>query len=86
MIKFYLSTIIVWMIIIWSTVFIFKDKLKEKIGKKDVKKVSLFKGLVTLFAIASIPIIRLITLILILYIAGCKQEELDELLKRANNS
>lgn len=84
MIKFYLSTVIIWMIIMWSTIFLCKNELKKKLAKIETEKTSLFQGLTALFAISAIPIIRLIILIMILYIAGCKQEDFDKLMKKAN--
>ena len=89
MFKFYLTSVVIWMIITWCTVHIFKDKIKEKTDTINTeinkqRKVSLFDRLIFLFAISAIPIIRLIFVLVLVYIAICKQEDFDELIRKAN--
>lgn len=84
MLKFYLTTVIIYMIIISCTTEIFKEAIKKKIGKEDGKKASLFKRLSTLFVLSAVPIIRLIVVVVLIYIATCKQKDFDELMKKAN--
>lgn len=86
MFKIYLSSVVVWMIIIWATISIFKDGIKKKVGSNETKKASLFKRLNGLFVLAAIPFVRLIVVIVLIYIATCKQEDYDELMKKANNN
>ena len=85
MLKFYLITVIIWMIIINCTVEIFKDAIKKKTGKADGEKANLFKRLRTLFVLSAVPIVRLIVVGVLIYIATCKQEDFDELMKKVNN-
>lgn len=88
MLKFYLVTVIIWMIIISCTVEMFKEGIKKKrknAGQQEnTEKVSLFKRLSVLFTSAAVPIIRLLIVVIIIYIATCKQEDYDELIKKAN--
>lgn len=84
MLKFYLTTVVIYMIIISCTTEIFKEAIKKRTGKGEVKKANLFKRLSTLFALSAVPIIRLIVVVILIYIATCKQEDFDELMKKAN--
>ena len=86
MFKFYLATVVIWMIIIYCVVAIFQNGIVKKLGVKETKKASLFKRLNGLFILAAIPFIRLIVVIVLIYIATCKQEDYDELMKKANNN
>ena len=85
MIRFYLSTIIIWMIIIYCTASMLKDAIKKKINTNEPKKkMGLFKKLSLLFTLSAVPIIRVFVEIFIIYIALCKKEDFDELIKKAN--
>jgi len=81
MLKFYLTTVIVWMIIINSITIIFKDALNKKIGVTKTNKAGFIQRTNTLFALSAIPIIRLGVAIIIIYIATCKQEDFDKLME-----
>lgn len=72
------------MIIIYSTIVIFRDALRKRMGINESKKVSLFKKLNGLFVLSAVPIIRLIFVIVVVYIVTCKKEDFDELMKKAN--
>ena len=85
MLKFYLTTVIIYMIIISCTTTMFKDAIKKKTGKEDGKKANIFKRLSSLFVLAAVPIFRLFVVIGLIYIGTCKQEDFDELIKKANN-
>lgn len=84
MLGFYLSNVVIWMIIIYSAVFLCKDKIREKMAASGVKseKSGFFGTLVLLFVLAAIPVIRLIILISIIYMAVCSQEEFEELMNK----
>lgn len=84
MLKFYLTTVVIWMIIIYCVVAIFQNGIAKKLKTNEEKKSGLFKKLKTLFVLAAIPIVRLFVVIVLIYIATCKQEDFDELMKRTN--
>lgn len=86
MLKFYLTTVVIWMIIIYCTAAMFKSGIRKKISKDETKKTSLFEKLTILFPLAAVPIIRVFVVIIIIYIATCKQEDFDELMKRAEEN
>lgn len=74
------------MIIIYCIVAMFQDSIVKKLGAREGKKDSLFKRLKALFVLAAVPIVRLLVVIGIIYIAICKQEDFDELMKKVNKS
>ena len=84
MLEFYLASIIIWMIIIKSIIVLFKDGIKKKTNSKETKKASIFKRLSYLFVLAAVPILRLGIVIIIIYIATCKQEDFDKLMKKTD--
>ena len=85
MLKFYLSSIIIWMIIIESIFFVFKDKLLKRTGITETKKTSLFTKIAGSFAVSALPIIRLTVAIMLVYTAVCSQEEFDEIIKKGES-
>lgn len=83
MFKFYLTTIIIWMIIIYCVIAIFQKGIVDKLKTNEDKKANFFKKFKTLFVFAAVPIIRLFVVILLIYIATCKQEDFDKLMEAA---
>ena len=81
--RFYLTTVFIYMIIIFSIIALFKDALKKRLPKCD-KKSTWSRTLFTLFILSAVPILRLIIAVCLVYIATCKQEDFDELMKKAN--
>lgn len=84
MLKFYLTTVIIYMIIIYSIISIFKDVLRKRFAINETKKTSLFKKLNNFFVISAVPILRFIFVIVSIYVAICKQEDFDELMIKTN--
>ena len=84
MIGFYLKSVVIWMIIIECTFLLFKDAIGKRVGTNDTKKAGLIKQLRGLFVLAAIPIIRLIIVVALVYIATCKKEDFDEMMKKVN--
>lgn len=85
MLKFYLSTVIMYMIVIYCTIQMFKETLKKRLGVNENRKVGLFTKLSTLFILSAVPILRFIIVCVLIYIGLCKQKDFDELMKRAEN-
>lgn len=86
MLKFYLATVIAWMIILYCLVAIFQNGIIEKLGTDNGKKKSSFEKLKTLFVMSAVPVVRLLVAIMIVYIAACKKEDFDELMKKSKNN
>ena len=81
MLKFYLVTVIIWMIIIYCVAALFKDEIAKKLGSTTAKA-SLFKQLKTLFILSAVPILRLIFVATMVYVVVCTQEDLDKLMEK----
>ena len=83
MLKIYLSSVIVFMIIINCTFLFFKDEIlkKLKLAKVNTKPSNLFESISCLFVMSAIPIIRLIITIFFIHIGTCSQENFDRIYK-----
>lgn len=82
MLKFYLVSVVICMIIIQCILSMFKDGLRQKIGIKETSKIGLFNRLKTLFVVSAVPVVRLFVVITLVYIATCKQEDFDKLINK----
>ena len=79
MLKFYLTTVIIWMIIIYSMCILFEKQIKEKGWLKNVLATSKLKAFILLFCMSSIPVIRLFAAISIFMMACLTPEEVEEM-------
>lgn len=77
MLKFYLATVVIWMIIIYAMTSIFISSIKENGWNKDKpsKKRIRLSGL---FLLAAVPVIRLSVCICILVMALYTPEQIKE--------
>lgn len=75
MLKFYLTTVVIYMIIIYCTCSIFKDGIKAKGWISEGKRGSKFGAL---FTLSAVPILRLGVIILIFYMATHTKEEFNK--------
>lgn len=82
MLTFYLSTVVIWMIVIYSISKIFKPQIVEN-GWVDGNK---SKGnlIVNLFTLAAVPFLRLVGGILIIAMAGVTKQQFEEWRKSLN--
>ena len=78
MLKFYLTTVVVWMIIIWAMAQICEPAIREKGWIKEDKSTK--KGrLSILFTLAAVPIIRVFVCIIIFFMSGYTPEQWQEM-------
>ena len=77
MLKFYITSVIIFAAIIYAMCVVFGDMVKAK-GWSSGKKVEC-NPLVLLFCLAAIPIIRLLFIFVILYMASHTPEDLEKL-------
>lgn len=83
MLKCYLGSIFVWMMIIWCTILMYKKEFMKKLEKYEIpKEGNLFKTLGRLFVVSAVPFIRVLIEIVIVYMAACKQEDFDKLMEK----
>lgn len=80
MLKLYLSTVIIWMIIIYCTCSIFGPKVKENgwVNNTNVKT----GKLVTLFIVSAVPFLRVVSFATIIYMSVCTKEKFEKMAKR----
>ena len=83
MLKFYFGTIIFYMIVIFSTTCLFKDRIKE--NGWGAKK-SNVHWLAMLVVMSSIPVIRLFITIMIFIMACITKEKYEEELEKYKNT
>lgn len=82
MLEFYLSTVVIWMIIIFCLTFIFKESIKKNWYGQINKKKSIVSGFGALFAISAVPILRFLIVIMIVYMATHTKEEFEKFCKK----
>lgn len=85
MLKFYFSTVIIYAICIWATVQIFGKQFKANMlkitGKENEKSdIGKYKAL---FILSAVPIVRFITIIIIVWIALMNNETIEEIRENA---
>ena len=78
MLKLYLTTVVIWMIIIWALTQIYEPAIREKGWIKEDKSTK--KGRFSiLFTLAAVPIIRLFVCWIILFMSSYTPEQLQEM-------
>lgn len=84
MLSFYLSTVIVWMIIFWCVLKLCSKTFLKRYGKyiNIDKKHSKVKSFVGLFVISAVPIIRLLIMISLFYMTFCSEENSKDIAER----
>ena len=81
MLKFYFSTVIIYAICIWATIQIFGKQFKTnmlKITEKEYEKLDGGKYK-SLFILSAVPIIRLITLLIIIWVALMNDKMIEQI-------
>lgn len=75
MLQFYLTTVAIWLIILYALAFVCEDAIKENGWLENNKKPkSILQGFLTAVALSAIPVFRVIIAITILMMA-CKTKE-----------
>lgn len=78
MLTFYLSTVVIWMIILLSIIFIFKKQIKKNGWIAEEKKKCFIEGIVALFAISAVPILRFVSAIICIMMVSTTKEKFYE--------
>lgn len=84
MLRFYLLTVAIWMIIINSALFISCQSIIDR-GWRSQKEYSGTESLMALFALAAIPFIRVLFLFVIFLMATKTPEEFEEMIEGWKN-
>ena len=83
MLKAYLISVVIWMIIIYAMAAIFETAIKEKGWTKEKKDKK--RGLLSsLFLMAAVPVLRLFICICILVMATYTPGQIEEMKKRGD--
>ena len=77
MFKFYIGTVICWMIIIWCSTRLCKDKIIENGWLNTAKKFNMTSFSV-LFCVSAIPFFRLLMLIVVIYMACVSKDDYEK--------
>lgn len=74
MFKFYIGTVICWMIIIWCSIRLCKDKIIENGWLNNARKLNM-TPFGTLFCISAIPFFRFLMFIVVIYMACVSKDD-----------
>lgn len=85
MIKFYLSTVIIYFIIMLCTSTVFKKMFEDKYNyvypEKRKNKVNVLKNLFMIIGVCFIPVIRLLFILTILWVSFMDKDKFKEMVK-----
>ena len=84
MLKIYLSSILIWMIILYCTCAIFEKPIKEK-GWINAENKSKDNGLKILFILSAVPIVRLFVFVMLFVMSTYTKEQFDEWCEKVKN-
>mgnify|MGYP007069322237 FL=1 len=89
MLSFYLSTVIIWMIIFWCVLKLYSKTFLKRYGEyiNIDKKHSKVKSFVSLFVMSAVPILRFLIMISFFYMTFCPEKnskDITERLKKEN--
>ena len=83
MIKLYLISIVIWMIMMYGTAWLFEERIREN-GWMNLPK-SKKNPWMVLFVASATPIVRVLFFISVLIMVGMNKEKFDEWTKETNN-
>ena len=78
MLQIYLASILIWVIIIYAVTTLCADKIVNNGWLNSVTPSGANRSLVTLFAVASIPIVRLLMVVALITMTSMTPEEYEE--------
>lgn len=86
MISFYLSSVIVWMIIIFCIIMLYSKQIRTRYSKYLKVKTSKVKALFSLFVLSAVPILRLLIAIGIIWVANCGEEDYNRVIAKMDET
>ena len=81
MIRMYAISIVIWAIMIFGTIYLFEDKLRENGWITEVKN-NTKNPWVVLFFMSAIPILRIVFFLVIIMMVGMTKEQFEELINQ----
>ena len=85
MLKIYISSVIVWMIIIYCAAKLFGPQIRENGWLNDAKPITMGKW-TTLFVASAIPLVRLLLLSVFVYMALYTKEQYETIKKEREDN
>lgn len=86
MISFYLSSVIVWMIIIFCIIMLYSKQIQARYSKYLKVKTSKVKALFSLFVLSAVPILRILIAISIILVANCGEEDYNGIIAKMDEA
>lgn len=86
MLSFYLSSVITFMIIIFCTVVLFSKNLLARYDKYLNSKGDFVSSLISLFILSAIPIMRVVVVVGIIWLAICDKETYDKIIDKLDEN
>ena len=85
MINFYMATVVVWMVIIYATIFVTADAIRKNGWVTEKKETTPLGVIIALFCMAAIPIYRLFVVCVLIMMSVKTKEEFEEWRKNLGN-
>lgn len=83
MLRIYLTSVLIYMIIIYALAYIGQDKINENGWTDGIKKKG--KPLVGLFCLAAVPILRIFFVLVIILMIGMTKEKFEKEFQNVSN-
>ena len=83
MLKLYLTSILVWWIVIASSIFLTNEKIQENGWYKGAKKKLFFVRLAGQFSMSAIPVFRVFVVLSIFIMFSVSKDDFDKKYKRS---
>lgn len=78
MINFYMTTVVIWMVIIYATTFVTAEAIKNNGWITEKKETTPLKTIITLFCMSAIPIFRLVVVCALIMMSAKTKEEFEK--------
>lgn len=88
MLKIYLSSVVIWFIILFCELLLFKDFIYKN-GWADInsdRKHNLFRLIIGWLMCAAVPVIRFVMAIIIFIMAGISKERANQIIEEAKDT
>ena len=86
MLSFYLSSVIVWMIIIFCIIMLYNKQIQTRYSKYLKVNTNKVKALFSLFVLSAVPILRLLIAIGIIWVANCGEEDYNRIIAKMDET
>lgn len=85
MINFYMATVVVWMVIIYATIFVTAEAIKKNGWITEKKETTPLKIIISLFCLSAIPVFRVAIVPTLIMMSMKTKEEFEKWRNDLNN-